>query len=113
MLRPLNFRHTTGALDGLHLSAKQALPAPGLHERLALSFGQVAIFANVEFDATFPLVQGGLELRAEVRSAVQFGSDVRRLIGFAADKADESRSECGVDLRQIHALQTVTVRAER
>ena len=113
MLQPLHLRHTTSALDSLHVGAKPPLPHTRLDEGFALGIGDLGVLANLDFDPVLPLLEIGLPRWAQLLRAIDFLRDIRNLVGFAADETEQRRGERPADLGQVHPLRAVAVGAQR
>jgi hypothetical protein len=105
--------HSTRVHDSLHVGAKPPLPHARLDDGFALSFGDLGILANVDFDPVLPLLEIGLPRWAQLLRAIDFLRDIRNLVGFATDETKQRRGERPADFGQVYALQSVAVGAQR
>jgi hypothetical protein len=112
-LHPLHLRHPTCALDSLHVGAKPPLPHARLDDGFALGVRDLGILANVVFNALLPSLEIWLPRWAQLLRAIDFLRDIRNLVGFAAEEAEQRRGERPADLGVVPALQSVAVGAQR
>ena len=97
MLQPPHLRHTACALDALHIGAKPSLPHARQDDCFALTVGSVRVLADVLFNAFLPTVEIQLPRRTQLSRAIDLLRDIRNLVGFAADEAEQRRGERPAD----------------
>jgi hypothetical protein len=60
-----------------------------------------------------PRIVHRLPRRAQLLRTIHFLRDIRHLVGFAADEAEQRRRERPSDFGQVHALQAIAIGAQR